>query len=290
MSNISMERREIGGKSVYIFEPHNIAFGAWAEIKRRHKDNLILITLDHHTDTAMAFRKSDFVHDGRGRSTEDVIEDRIRERLSQVDWRDVSSVEKAVSALSNDEQIDAAIRVGIFSFAFCINHHDETRSVEQQQWLEDNGWQRAEIKRPESPFTYEMPDNRAFEIRGTCDVLGCKKRPHNDACYRYAADRAIESAMLRSLIDTANNMAHFAGIEDITRAPYVLDIDLDYFKTIRSLSPDDASVFHGLIRNAVAITIATEPNYVHDLKLDQELTSEYALERVIQHIDEAVSV
>jgi hypothetical protein len=285
-----MERREIGGKSVYIFEPHNVAFAAWAEIRAHHDSDLILISLDHHTDTANAFRKSDFVHDGRGRITEDIIEARIQGRISQVDWRDSSSVDKAVSELRNDEQIDAAIRVGLFSFAFCINHHDETRSIEVKQWLEDRGWQRPGMKCPEPPFTYEVPNNRAFEIRGTCDVLGCEKKPHNDDCYKYASENAIESAMLKRLIETANNMARFAGIEDITKIPYVLDIDLDYFKSIKSLSPDDASVFHGLIRNAVAITIATEPDYVHDLRLDDELTSEYALEQVYQHITQAMSV
>jgi len=60
-------------------------------------------------------------------------------------------------------------------------------------------------------------------------------------------------------------MAASAEIEDIKSIPYVLDIDLDYFRTIKSLTPDDPSAFHDLIRRAVAITIATEPDYVHDL-------------------------
>jgi hypothetical protein len=93
---------------------------------------------------------------------------------------------------------------------------------------------------------------------------------------------------LDQVVSKANSMAVSAEIEDIKSIPYILDIDLDYFGTIKSLTPDDPSAFHDLIRRAVAITIATEPNYVHDLSLNHELTSEYALQQIIGHIDNAM--
>jgi arginase family enzyme len=49
-----MEKREINGKWVYIFDSHNIALEAWAELKANHHE-LNLITLDDHTDTNPAF-------------------------------------------------------------------------------------------------------------------------------------------------------------------------------------------------------------------------------------------
>ena len=107
--------------------------------------------------------------------------------------------------------------------------------------------------------------------------------PHDDDCLKPSADQAIESVMLEQLIKTANNMACAAEIEDVTGVSYVLDIDLDYFRTKDALSPKDATIFHGLIRNAVAVTIATEPKFVLMERLDS-VTSNYSLEKIIQHI------
>jgi hypothetical protein len=82
--------------------------------------------------------------------------------------------------------------------------------------------------------------------------------------------------MLDWLIHNANSMAQSANIDSIVEGPYVLDLDLDYFRTLKSLSPDDSVVFYRLIRNAVGITIATGANYVKQTRLDEDLTSECA--------------
>lgn len=50
-----LEKREIRGRTIYIFESHNVAFAAWADIKANHDKGLILLTLDHHTDITEAF-------------------------------------------------------------------------------------------------------------------------------------------------------------------------------------------------------------------------------------------
>ena len=115
-----MEKREINGKWVYVFESHNIALEAWAELKAIHHE-LNLITLDHHTDTNPAFGRSSFVRDyARGDQAKET--ERINERVAEIDWRNKDQIQKAVAELRNDEQIDAAIRLGIFSFAFCFNN------------------------------------------------------------------------------------------------------------------------------------------------------------------------
>ncbi len=41
-------------------------------------------------------------------------------------------------------------------------------------------------------------------------------------------------------------------------APYILDIDLDAFHLTQAISPRDPATFYRPIKNAVAITIATE--------------------------------
>ena len=50
--------------------------------------------------------------------------------------------------------------------------------------------------------------------------------------------------------------------------PYILDIDLDCFKGERSVMPEDPAVFRDLVRNAAAITICRERDWVRLLNLD----------------------
>src|SRR5215211_303199 len=113
-----MEKREIHGKTVYIFESHNVALSAWAEIKATHDENLILLTLDHHTDTHEAFIKYARHKNGNNMVGIDPI---MAERLADIKWTDQQSVRAAADELNNDEQIDAALKLGLFSYAFCVN-------------------------------------------------------------------------------------------------------------------------------------------------------------------------
>lgn len=267
---------------VYIFEDHNVGLGAWADIKANNETELILLTLDHHTDVHEAF--IGWAYQANNRNM-DNVEPLIEKRLARVNVRDPQSVQEAVKELRNDEQIDAALRLGIFRLAFCFNNqHRNTRSIEEQQFYDS--WAPEAIP-PEPPFSYEVPKRKSFEIGEICAV-GCERMPHNDDCLELAANQAIESVMLHRLIDTANGMARSADIEDVTKVPDVLDIDLDYFRTKLAVSPRDPKVFHELLRNAVVITIATEPKFVRMERLD-DVTSEYALERVLHHIEQALS-
>jgi len=281
---LSVTQIQIHGKPVYTFQSHNAALSAWADIRRRRHSQLLLLTFDYHTDVLEAFLRLTFKDLGE---PFEHCKLRIQRRLSQVDISDPESVRLAVVELRNDEHIDAAIRLGIFTLAFCFNYRESTLSIEERRYLDGGGWHIG-LPQPKQPFTYTVPANQIFEVKETCFV-GCPVTPHTDSCIRPFADQAIESTMLRRLIETANTMARAVRLEDVTAVPFVLDIDLDYFRTIASLSPADGSVFHGLIRNAVAITIATEPRFVEALRLDPELTSDYSLARLREHVDKALS-
>jgi len=67
--------------------------------------------------------------------------------------------------------------------------------------------------------------------------------------------------------------------------PYLLDIDLDYFKGAASADPKDPTLFLRLIRNAAAVTICRERDWVRLLNLDHgKLQYEYFLDRVLYFI------
>ena len=63
----------------------------------------------------------------------------------------------------------------------------------------------------------------------------------------------------------------------------------DYFHSEKSINPTDTTAFYRLIRNSVAITIATEPECVEALRLDgSNVTASMLLERLKEHIKAAM--
>ena len=71
--------------------------------------------------------------------------------------------------------------------------------------------------------------------------------------------------------------------------PYILDIDLDCFKGERSVMPEDPTVFRELVRNAAAVTICRERDWVRLLNLDYgKLQYEFFLEKLFILIRDAI--
>lgn len=175
-----------------------------------------MLTLDHHTDTHEAFVK--FAYHKNAKSMVG-IEPIMAKRLAEVEWRDHQSVRAAVNDLNNDEQIDAALQLGLFSYAFCFNNEHKNAI----------------------PGDTALAIDRVYWIGEECE----------DGFEELHAGQVLESELLAKLISRANNMAASVGIEDITKVPCVLDIDLDYFKTKNSISPADASLIHKLIKGSV---------------------------------------
>ena len=50
--------------------------------------------------------------------------------------------------------------------------------------------------------------------------------------------------------------------------PFILDIDLDYFKGEKSVHPENPSLFRELIRKSAVITISRERDWVRLLNMD----------------------
>ena len=84
-------------------------------------------------------------------------------------------------------------------------------------------------------------------------------------------------------------MSRSVGIDHLEAQPYILDIDLDVFHSRQAIEPADRTTFYRLIRNAVAITVATEAECVEDLKFDGEtIDAEFLLARLMEHIKAAL--
>ena len=268
--------KTIGGKTVYIVEEHHHVLIPWGIERRNARQPYALITFDYHTDTRPAFLHYAFLA-----ADEDVQKAAIlREAMtSAVSYANDELLIEAVGKLSNDEHIDCAIKAGILKNAFVFSCEGSTTwSVQERKYWEDDSPQgvmrRAKASPPPPPYTFEEPANHIFNINtGGTGVKG--------------ANRIIEADFLRNRLDIASAMAKSAGIDNLPESPFILDIDLDYFTTKKSICPADASVFYSLIRQAQFITIAKEPAFVTRHRLDNDLDAEYLLQELLRHIEQA---
>jgi len=78
-------------------------------------------------------------------------------------------------------------------------------------------------------------------------------------------------------------------INGVIGSDYILDIDLDYFHTLRSIQLADTSTFYNLINNAGLITIAKESLWVDRWReqYDNNLDIKTLLNKLLEHIDKA---
>ena len=87
------------------------------------------------------------------------------------------------------------------------------------------------------------------------------------------ADKMLESEFLST------------KLQAIPDKPYILDIDLDYFVTRRSLHPERPEFFAGLMQHAEFITFSMEREWVKILSRPEDrMNSEYILQQLMNMI------
>lgn len=287
-----LEHRPVKGKDVWIVDDHHKALAAWALVRRGMGMAPNLITIDHHTDTYEAFLGHAHLEAYEGR-----VKDQEQFRMglaARIDWRSDASLAEAIRLLHHDEHIDAATCSGILDNAFCIQLSDSeaTPSIEElaHSKSREESWPNPpSLPEPKRPMTYAPAPNRIYALPFDC-FLGCQAMPHNDACLVKQADEIIEARYLDDQLQRGSEISCCIGLPHLEAAPYILDIDLDAFHTRTSIHPGDPSTFHRLIRNAVAITIATEAGCVEEEWLGDgdEMDAQELLAELLDHIDKAL--
>ena len=270
--------RMIGGKAVYIVEEHHQALIPWGIEQRKAVQSPALITFDYHTDTRPAFLHYAFSASGQDERKAVIMR---HEMSSAAAYDDGALLAAAVKKLSNDEHIDYAMQAGIINAAFVFSFEGNTTwSVQEKQYWEDESPQgamrRMKAPPPSPPYTYEEPESMIFVI-------------HTGGSGIKSANRILESEFLTDKFAAAAPMAAGAGINELPEYPYILDIDLDYFTTKKSIRPDDASFFHMLIKKSQFISIAKEPDFVIRHRIENDLDCDCLLKQLMQHIEQAMS-
>lgn len=280
----------ICGKDVYVVDDHHQALAPWALIRRSLNQAPNLITIDHHTDVHEAFLGHAHLETMESDGDPWAFASELAKRI---DFRDDQSLLWAIEHLRHDEHIDAATVSGILNYAFCIQLSDGggNPSIEDQAYAADRqarSPQPPTLQPPSRPMTYEDPENHIFVIPHDC-AIGCTRMPHNDDCVVEHGNMIIESIYLNDQLARGSEMSRCVGIARVNAQPYILDIDLDAFHSRKAIEPADPSTFYRLIRNSVAITIATEAECVDELKFDDEsIDAVMLLNRLMKHIETAV--
>ena len=92
-------------------------------------------------------------------------------------------------------------------------------------------------------------------------------------------DMPLNSPELREYFDRALEDDFLAQFKEyLPQKPYILDIDLDYFKSYRSLEPQRFSIFKKLVNDAEIITLSREEIWVKLLSFeDNNFNSDYII-------------
>lgn len=292
--NQFVEERIVSGIDVYIFENHAYALYAWASIAKKLGTRPLVLTLDHHTDTKPAFFSHCFYQHPNCEDSKRALAEFL---CGEVSKTDPDNLQPYIERLRHDEHIDASTTSGLIDLAYVISLMGQDGSLSNEQ-IEFKNRDHGEISLeslnnpklpPSPPFTYCIPSNRIF-VSPSRYIFLMDEFADGDEALRRSYDMALESNLLRHRLDQLKGMADSSGARWIDNHPYVLDVDLDYFHTAKSVAPDDPSLFYELIRGASAITIAKETKCVEDLREDGEtITSDSLLNIVLGHIASARS-
>lgn len=266
----------IKGHRIYIAEKHHHVLFPWAKIKRENReDKLLLISFDHHTDILEPF----LVHCENN-------EEKMHQLVACINYEDDISVNNAINNLRNDEHIKAAIESGILYKAFIISHSNEfddiPESIEEEERMK-------KVKNMDEEYLEAI-------ISGNYAITPRRNRHYREAeiyippflpegIYEYAGeydDVVLEDCFLEEKMATLVRMCPDIFDKDgRIKYKYILDIDLDYFHTMKSINPKSMDIFSRLVKGAAAVTIAEETACVELVRTDKRVTSKVLLKELL---------
>lgn len=234
------------GARVYTREQHHNVLEAWRE-EALAGGPLVLVSFDYHTDTLPVFNTESkrALRTELGREpTSEERDQRCMLSHTSVDWSSDKAFHQAMARMRHDEHIDAAQKCGYISKAFLLLGCTEPGYV--PPWL-----------------TLLMPvaqneEGDPLPVKAMCDAL-------------------LEDVGLGPQVQQIEQVI---GTK-LSATRFVLDIDLDFFRTLRGAQPQHHQVFHQLVRDAAFITIALEPGCVGMLRLPGEDIVSEDLQRAV---------
>lgn len=276
--------KRVENLDIYIAEKHHHVILPWAKVKRKNGgEDLLLISFDHHTDTHepfLTYCQND--------------EEKMKQLIARINYDDDTSVNSAIVNLKHDEHIKTAIQSCIISKAFIISHSntfdDIPESIEEEERLKKvKNWDKEYIEAIVSGNSGITPREKRHYRES--DIYMPPFLP--EGMYEYSGeydDVVLDDSFLEEKIATLNRMCpNIMDKNGQVKCKYILDIDLDYFHTMKSINPKSIEIFSKLVKGAEAITIAKEADCVELERTDERVTSEILLERLLVLLEKIVN-
>lgn len=229
-------------RPMIIVEHHHEVLPHWAAFRRTQHSAPRLLTLDHHTDTSRPFRRylRRQARDQNERLSDSMEQALSQQLVAQLDHTDPRSIDMAMDKLGNDEHVVAAIGADIIRSAFVIAHNaaDTTEDIY---------------------LAHKIICRGVDEYFHTGRI---RPQPNN----------VLETDFLTKRLQDFDDILRMLDEPLLRDAPFILDIDLDYFNTLRAVRPDAPELIRTLAKEAGLLTVATEPTYVAHCAVEPDLT------------------
>ncbi len=246
-----VEEQKAGKHTVFICDDHNFVLEAWMDHVPAPNGPMspsppTLITLDAHTDTRPPFNRKACSHLSPSIPGPEELRSYSSPRIAKLKERETDFIRD----LAHDEHIVAAYEAEVISECFIL-FSGNADGDEELHWSHT-------LK-----LTTPIDDSQGHHEKTGCDSV-------------------LESSQL---VRWTNAIESLTG-QYLEEMSYILDIDLDFFRTQESVHPKDPAEFLRLVRNASLITVAREPQCVRDGCLEgEELTAEY----VWKHLESLIA-
>lgn len=274
--------KSIKAHRIYIAEKHHHVLLPWAKIKKENKnEKLLLFSFDHHTDTIEPFSR--YCKNEK---------EQMSRLVDCIKYDDEASVNDAIEHLRNDEHIKCAIQSGILYKAFIISHSnsfDSPVSIEEQERMNKLENNYKEYLKDIICGDYGISPRESRHYRDS-DIYMPPFLPEDMYIYSGELDDVVlEDDFLEDKINTLKRMCpNIFDKNGLIKYKYILDIDLDYFHTMKSINPKSMDIFSTLVKRATAITIAKEPDCVELVRSDEQVTSEVLLKKLLAVLEEVI--
>ncbi len=241
---------------LFVCDEHHHVLEAWEKYPGNN-----VITLDYHTDTHPAFQHYSYGKHKDIQNRENLVQNMLSEQSLLVNnYRSgKKSLNECINLLRNDEHIDFAVQAGIVNSVFVIPSGGDG----------NNGFVNKRIFDARHQHTYNA--HPIIEYNYIC-LPNCKRGPHNDDCLIDLAANLIDDIFLNDAVSYVETLlpSFFHN--------YILDIDLDYFRSITAFQSTQLFVFKSIAQHANLLTIAKEEACLEMHKLEGDLiTADVAL-------------
>lgn len=250
--NRKVYRTLLQDKPLYIFANHAAAVGVWLSIAKKHAVSLVIF--DDHNDSIYPFRS--YRNACLSRDNEELMRmlNEMKNNLAELQPTDLYQVGKYIKdyhcwgnskELRHDEHNILGLFLNLLNEVYICSPASQGLSMDPECPKELQGYYQ-HLHFMQACFS--EPDAVAVSI--------CELAPDALLGIKEHAMSNMGHDLMSRLLESGLNV----------QEEYILDIDLDYFKIPfwRTDVPCFGNAFRQMVRNAKAITIATEPMYVEE--------------------------